>query len=124
MLKPIDPNAIVPYILECDRDDEKPTIFHIKPMTYRASLEVTSGLTFNRNGEFKVDEDIGRREKLFTSHVAKIENWLWPDKGEPVTVETDTDKAKAFAMLSVEHGQEIMSAIQNESSLTEGEAKN
>lgn len=123
MLKPIDPNAIIPHVLEDDRKSDVPTIFHIKPLRYRESLKLTSGITMKPEGEFKMDEDLGRRDQLFCEKVVKIENWAFPGE-DARTITTEDEKLKVFDMLSAEDGTELMRAIQNLSKLMEGEVKN
>ena len=123
MIKPIYPEQVVPYILRRDRISETPTVFHIKPLTFYESQLVTSNIKYSLSGEVTIQNDAEVKEKIFGMKVVKVENWP-TSEGHAQTV-TDPEEIKAlFRCLEVADGLEIVRAIQNRSTLEEGDIKN
>lgn len=123
MGKLIDPEKTYKYRLRSDEDNGRSMIFHIKPMTHRESLELVDSFKFTRDMKVSTNET-ERREEIFIKHICKIENVYWPGTESAVTIESEEDRRRIFAMLSFDDGAEIQQAIQNLSLLEEREIKN
>lgn len=118
MIKPIDVNEIVPFILASDKASESPTIFHIKPMTYRESIKMTGSMKYGKDGQVSFEEMADVRERMFLAKVIKVENW----NGQ--VMESKDQLQQVWEGLTIEAGTELMEAIQNVSVLRGTEIKN
>lgn len=123
MGKLIDPKKTYRYRLGSDEENADAMIFHIRPITHRESLELTDSFKFGRDMKVSTNET-ERRETIFIEHVSKVENVIWPGSESKATVESEDDRRKLFAMLSLDDGAELQRAIQNLSLLEEREIKN
>jgi len=126
----------IPYVPECERDSEQPTIFWIKPKNTRqtyASLNRYSDATENlRSGGKKVNAvKMFEGDKAdFMSFCARVDNYQFSDefpelakKGVVAKIEDVETLEKVIEDLDPQIFQEIQDAASNWTLLKNGEKK-
>ncbi len=123
-VKLIDTKATITFIAKSDEGDEKPTVFHIKPPTWRESLGLQR--------LFKLNIDTGKPELIgddeswiwyIAARITKIENVM--DASGQIFNATSNEEIKfVLRELPVNIGSELFAFILENTNLNETQSKN
>lgn len=123
MIKTITTKPIK-YVLECEKEEDNPTVFWIKPMTYGEYQEDIRLVKLkNTDGTLDVVNAEEVEEKFFKKYIVKIENI--EHNGENLETVEDADKIfNIIQNLPISIGNELKTAVENTSELSEQDSKN
>ena len=126
----IDEKMEIPYRLKYDRAAGNEVTFYLRPLTHRETLRLTQNFRIEARDAAKfgtgsiVMDMADVKERVFIKGVVRVEGLIWPGDTEPVIIEDEAAKKKLFSMLSEDDGREILEALEDMSTLKEGEVKN